>query len=1298
MPSDSLIPEVPLATPAEAGSPSIVDAMVPQQQPAPIETWGDAFKYGWLNTLGSLKQYAADQGARFLDDPEAVLPYLGEAGLGVAMNREVLQLSSEVKAKQQTQIAEQAAQAKQWLAQRDALGRPLSWEEWEGPEGFYNYFKGLVGTSAPYTAAGMASLGALSPLLMSAEFNQSLSEIEGLPRDERLKLAETGGLIAGALEVVGLGVLVRGVPKSVLAKIGTERLANVIERNYGAKVASDFVTRGLAESATETAQTGVELATRDIGGEDITPEKAARELKESAIGGALLGGSIGTVAGRVQDVTGVVQDHRAEQAESELVDAVLGAEAEEAARIAGLGHRREDAPANLLETEKATGSRYGGEDFSLVSPAPEEMRRAAQQEVETPTPPAPPQTPEPPVDAEPELTDIEPTRPPYADAAQPLEANPAAKPGQPGYAREALPDSRREVITPVEGGRTAQVERVVVELSELTQAEGDLQTRDRDRVESEEGARTRAQHFDAAQVTDPARKSDSGPPIVLPSGVILSGNGRVLTLKQLYSDPRYAEQLKTYQSAIAADVETSGQAFQQPVVVQRLLPGMPRPEVVSFGEQSNRPSAAVKSGSERANEDAQRIPNLISHWSGGEVASLQNAEFVRQFVDAAVPQSERGAFFQSDGKAISQEGVRRIQGALLAAGYGDAEALALMLESTDDNVKSLSGAMLDAAPRYAELRALIAKGEVPAELDLAPALTAAVSKIRELRNSGKKPNEFFAQQDFTAEPNPLRDALIRAFYYEDLKKPRSKKFVTEVLNEYVADTLDQDYSEGFPGMDLASASAEETLSRAVSRTTGETDAGREDSLLPDAGADTEAGHVSAALPRYSRTEQLEFETTQLELELYVPSKTEARRDPAGTALRSVGSLRRNSGALLGNAIAKDFKDQGHTSLIGQRVQNSEDLAVLAQVYRNPSFETLRYFFMKGEVVVGQTGVSSRLPASSGVFPGKSTRWDYFSAGLDSIRDQISQVDADGFYLLHNHPTGSPDPSFEDVQVTRRLQAALPGFRGHIIIDQNKYGVIPPSGAVSTHPLSDKVLADEQRYSIHQPKIPHRLLGIKIRKDFELAAVAAELQKSGNHFLLIGRNAGGAAGGRVVGIMEVPLDLLAQPELRLVALTRKFMRQTGAASVFAVNIPHPEEASAPAFFREGRARSRLEKALRTGVLLDVLELKGGALISLNPHGDVADAEMTAGRRGLGSVRVAEETAEFGKSVNPEVGKRLKAARGRKQATIFTRAKERIGDFGKSYTRAFPKLDPKRFGAVLDNLRLMKEVPNYSHHKA
>ena len=65
----------------------------------------------------------------------------------------------------------------------------------------------------------------------------------------------------------------------------------------------------------------------------------------------------------------------------------------------------------------------------------------------------------------------------------------------------------------------------------------------------------------------------------------------------------------------------------------------------------------------------------------------------------------------------------------------------------------------------------------------------------------------------------------------------------------------------------AVADAEDTLSRAVSRTTGETDAGREDSFLPDAGADTGAGHVSAALPRYSRTRQPEFEATQLELEL-----------------------------------------------------------------------------------------------------------------------------------------------------------------------------------------------------------------------------------------------------------------------------------------------------------------------------------------------------------------------------------------------------------------------------------------------
>lgn len=122
----------------------------------------------------------------------------------------------------------------------------------------------------------------------------------------------------------------------------------------------------------------------------------------------------------------------------------------------------------------------------------------------------------------------------------------------------------------------------------------------------------------------------------------------------------------------------------------------------------------------------------------------------------------------------------------------------------------------------------------------------------------------------------------------------------------------------------------------------------------------ETEQASVSLPSYSKAVQPEFETTQPELELYVPTKEEARRDPAGAARLSVRAHLR-SGTVLGNAIARDFQEQGHVSLIGQQVRNSEDLAVLAQVYRNPAFKTMRYFFMKGDVVVGQTGVSSRLP-------------------------------------------------------------------------------------------------------------------------------------------------------------------------------------------------------------------------------------------------------------------------------------------------------------------------------------------------
>ena len=61
-------------------------------------------------------------------------------------------------------------------------------------------------------------------------------------------------------------------------------------------------------------------------------------------------------------------------------------------------------------------------------------------------------------------------------------------------------------------------------------------------------------------------------------------------------------------------------------------------------------------------------------------------------------------------------------------------------------------------------------------------------------------------------------------------------------------------------------------------------------------------------------------------------------------LADPGSEYRPNTPLLASAIARYIRQKGGVSLKGQKVENSQDLAALAQVFRNSSYETLRVFY------------------------------------------------------------------------------------------------------------------------------------------------------------------------------------------------------------------------------------------------------------------------------------------------------------------------------------------------------------------
>ena len=270
-----------------------------------------------------------------------------------------------------------------------------------------------------------------------------------------------------------------------------------------------------------------------------------------------------------------------------------------------------------------------------------------------------------------------------------------------------------------------------------------------------------------------------------------------------------------------------------------------------------------------------------------------------------------------------------------------------------------------------------------------------------------------------------------------------------------------------------------------------------------------------------------------------PDTTDEQKTAAISLGRdTAGLLLRRSGAnVLGNAIAEEVTKKGTATFIGREVKSPNDLAAIAQVFRNPKFETLRYFFTKGDKIVGQTGVSSRLPAVACAFPTEAGR------GIDNgaawLKQQMDACGADGFYMMHNHPSGNVDASVQDAGLTEALAAKLPGFKGHLIINHNKYNWINPEMKATIH--HEALTGDDDPHQ-KQGK-PHAFLGLAVSQPEHLVKIAQELKRKDGYLLIITQRAGGRGIG---GLIEVPVGTSPR---KMAAIVRRFTVQTSGAHTF-----------------------------------------------------------------------------------------------------------------------------------------------------
>lgn len=280
----------------------------------------------------------------------------------------------------------------------------------------------------------------------------------------------------------------------------------------------------------------------------------------------------------------------------------------------------------------------------------------------------------------------------------------------------------------------------------------------------------------------------------------------------------------------------------------------------------------------------------------------------------------------------------------------------------------------------------------------------------------------------------------------------------------------------------------------------------------------------------------------------------------------------SSVSVLGSRLLANFVEGKPNQLVGQHVKSTHDLAVLAQVYRDPRFETFRVFYVgKGGEVVGESGYTSRMAAAVHM-PN-----DLFQ----QIAHDKARFGSQGYYLLHNHPSGHSEPSPADVNMTRHVDQNVPGMLGHVVIDHNEYSVIHGVGnpkTIDAPHLNGKDFTG-------MPEMEHALLGVKLTDPDAVARAAKALQVPDGHATLILTT----ARGETQLLVDVPMGAVSDLKTgddftRAKAMIRRMTREAGAGGHRFLVLPDSVDIKSTVFL----------KALAHGMVTDVVNAKGESL--------------------------------------------------------------------------------------------------------
>lgn len=239
-------------------------------------------------------------------------------------------------------------------------------------------------------------------------------------------------------------------------------------------------------------------------------------------------------------------------------------------------------------------------------------------------------------------------------------------------------------------------------------------------------------------------------------------------------------------------------------------------------------------------------------------------------------------------------------------------------------------------------------------------------------------------------------------------------------------------------------------------------------------------------------------------------------------------------------------NQSYIDLSKVKIQKENDLIETCNIFRDSRYETLRVFYMKNNIIVGQEIVTSKIPNAVILFSSDRSSENYPIRIYEKMKNRMNRLKAEGYYLAHNHTSESAKPSQEDMEITKNFVANVDGFLGHIVLgNKDKYSIIEENSRSLIQMPKEKVLRNDVVEKMEQKLKDKAFYDVKISSRDELVALLKKIQNDKEYSIAVLTD----SKCNLRMILDIPNRMFNQNAKNLNGFFKNLARNSGSTRVF-----------------------------------------------------------------------------------------------------------------------------------------------------